>query len=178
MRTFSATFECVPRYRHLPWEVLRAQLQSAALSILADGQRVSTQRLREHGVRGGTATLIALREELVASGELPPEAAARVYAPPKHPPGKASFRSLVSSQQSAVSIQEFLGPRNGDAEELNADRSRADKLIADGGQGRRTKDQGPEARRRRRSRRVVQEYNSAVRCIFGRARARQIGAAP
>jgi hypothetical protein len=169
MSTLSATFESVPRYRHLPWEVLRAQLRSAALAILADGQRVSTQRLREHGVRGGTAALIKLREELVAAGELPPEAAARVYAPPKHQPGKASFRSLVSSlsagssQRTAISSQEFNSLI-------------ADKLIADGGQGPRTKGQGPRTKAQRRSRRLVRQYNSAVRSIFGRARARQIGA--
>ena len=84
------TFESVPRYYRLPPSVLRDQLRSAALALLAAGERVSTQKLRECGVRGGTKALIALREELVAAGELPPEAAARVYAPPTHPPGKAS----------------------------------------------------------------------------------------
>ena len=81
------TFESVPRYYRLPPSVLRDQLRSAVLALLAAGERVSTQKLREYGVRGGTKALIALREELVAAGELPPEAAARVR-PPTHPPGK------------------------------------------------------------------------------------------
>ncbi|MGZ3299311.1 MAG: hypothetical protein ACXWPK_00170 [Isosphaeraceae bacterium] len=149
MSTLSATYESVPRYRRLPKAVLRAQLQSAALLILAEGQTVSTQRLRECGVRGGTAQLIALREELGATGELPPEAAARVYAPPKHPPGKASIVHRVHGPSGPSNAPEGL-PR--------------------------TKDHGPEGRRRRWSRRLVQEYNSAVRNVFGQARAREIGA--
>jgi hypothetical protein len=149
----------------MPRDVLRVQLRSVALAILADGERVSTQRLREHGVRGGTAVLIQLREELVASGELPPEAAARVYAPPKHPPGKSSQRTAISSQEFSSLIADKLT-----ADRSRADRSRADKLTADSSDS--------DGRSRRRSRRLVQEYNIAVRRIFGRARARQIGAAP
>ena len=54
------SFESVPRYCRLPQAVLRAQLRSAGLAILATGATVSVQRLREHGVRGGTSQLIAL----------------------------------------------------------------------------------------------------------------------
>ena len=46
----------------MPRAVLRDQLRSVALRMLAAGERVSTQRLREYGVRGGTAQLIALRQ--------------------------------------------------------------------------------------------------------------------
>jgi hypothetical protein len=146
----TSTFESVPRYFRLPPSVLRAQLRSAALALLANGERVSTQRLRECGVRGATAALIKLREELVAAGELPPEAAARVYAPPTHPPGKASRPPPPHLQPPPV------------ATVVQPDVDAKPKLT----------------RAQRRSRRLVQEYNSAVRCIFGRQRARQIGAAP
>jgi hypothetical protein len=147
------TFEAVPRYFRLPPAVLRAQLRSAALALLANGERVSTQRLRECGVRGGTAALIKLREELVAAGELPAEAAARVYAPPTHPPGKASrdFRLPIAD----FGLNEIRAPQS--------------------------KIQNPKSkmtRAQRRSKRLVEEYHSAVRNIFGRERARQIGAAP
>ena len=144
-------FESVPRYRRLPPSVLRAQLRSAALALLAAGERVSTQKLRECGVRGGTKALIALREELVAAGELPPEAAARIYAPPTHPPGKAS-RPLPTLSESRLLPPPVPQP----------DIDAKPKLT----------------RSQRRSRRLVEEYNSAVRNIFGRDRARQIGAAP
>ena len=145
-----ATFESVPRYRRLPSSVLRDQLRLAALALLANGQRVSTQKLRECGVRGGTKALIALREELVAAGEIPPEAAARVYAPPVHPPGKASRPPPPHLQPPPV------------VPVARPDIDARPKLT----------------RAQRRSRRLVEEYNSAVRNIFGRQRARQIGAAP
>ena len=90
MQAQPTTYEAVPRYYRMPRAVLRDQLRVAVLALLDAGERVSVLRLRQCGIRGGTAQLIALRQELVATGELPPEAAARVYAPPKHPPGKAS----------------------------------------------------------------------------------------
>lgn len=162
----ATTFEAVPRYHHLPRSVLCAQLRSAALAILATGQTVSVQRLRECGVRGATAALIALREELVAAGELPPEAAARVYARPVHPPGKASYQ-LGSNQRSAISSQQFNSSLT------------ADKLIADCSRAECCPLTAPKlTRAQRRSRRLIRRYNSAVRRIFGRQRARQIGAAP
>lgn len=130
------SFESVPKYFRLPRAVLRAQLRAAGLAILAQGQRVTVQRLREHGVRGGTAALIALREELVAAGELPPDAGARVYARPWHPPGKAVHPAPVPDAKPKLT------------------------------------------RAQRRIRRLVRRYNNAVWCIFGRERAREIGAAP
>lgn len=146
----STTFESVPRYFRLPPSLLRAQLRSAALALLANGERVSTQKLRECGVRGGTKALIALREELVAKGELPPEAAARVYAPSTHPPGKASRPPPPQLQPPPV------------APVAQPDVDARPKLT----------------RSQRRSRHLIQEYNSAVRHVFGVERARQIGAAP
>jgi hypothetical protein len=127
-------FESVPRYHRLPRSALRAQLRAAALQILAAGCRISVQRLRALGVRGGTAALIALREELVASGRLPPEAAAHPYTRRLHPPGKA-----------AIPPPEPKPPR---------------PLTGD-----------------RRSRRLIRAYDRAARRIFGRERARRIGAA-
>lgn len=151
------TFESVPRYYRLPPSVLRDQLRSAALALLAAGERVSTQKLRECGVRGGTKALIALREELVAAGELPPEAAARVYAPPTHPPGKASrplpILSAMDGGRARLEPPPVAQPDNIDARP---------KLT----------------RAQRRSRRLIERYNSAVRHVFGVERARQIGAAP
>ena len=130
------SFESVPRYCRLPQAVLRAQLRSAGLAILATGATVSVQRLREHGVREGPASSSRVREELVAAGELPPGAAARVYARPVHPPGKAA-----------------PPPPDPDAKPTLT-------------------------RAQRRIRRLVRRYNRAVRNIFGRDLARQIGAAP
>jgi hypothetical protein len=135
------SFEAVPRHARLPRAVLRAQLRLAALSLLAAGERVSVQRLRKHGVRGGTAALIALRDELIARGELPPEAGARVYTHCPHPSGKAS-------------------PPPVDVARPHVD------------------DKPRPSRVQRRFRRLIREYDSAVRRIFGRHRARQIGAAP
>lgn len=146
-------FESVPRYRRLPPSVLRAQLRSAALALLANGERVSTQKLRECGVRGGTKALIALREELVAAGELPPEAAARVYAPPVHPPGKASRPLPIPS---GARLQPPPPPVPQPQVDARPRLTRA----------------------QRRSKRLIERYNSAVRNIFGLQRARQIGAAP
>jgi len=135
------SFESVPRYAHLPRAVLREQLRSAALSLLAAGQRVSVQRLRERGVRGGTAALIALRDELVAAGKLPPEAGARVYV--------------------------HCGHRNGQASPPPVD------------VGLRYVDDKPRPSRvQRRIRRLIRQYDSAVRRIFGAQRATRIGAAP
>jgi hypothetical protein len=131
------SFEAVPRYARLPRAVLRERLRSAALSILAAGQRVSVQRLREHGVRGGTAALIALRDELIATRKLPPEAGARVYV--------------------------HCGHLNGKASPPPVDVARHD---VDG------------KPRPSRVQRLIRQYDSAVRRIFGRQRARQIGAAP
>ena len=125
-------------------------MRSAALALLANGERVSTQKLRECGVRGGTKALISLREELVAAGELPPEAAARIYAPPVHPPGKAFRPPPPHLQPPPV------------APVAQPDIDARPKLT----------------RSQRRSKRLVEKYNSAVRNIFGRERARQIGAAP
>lgn len=135
------SFEAVPRYAHLPRAVLREQLRSAALSILAADQRVSVQRLREHGVRGGTAALIALREELIATRKLPPEAGARVYVHCGHRNGQASPPPVD------------VGLRHVD------DKPRPSRV-------------------QRRIRRLIREYDSAVRRIFGPDLARQIGAAP
>ena len=150
----TTTFESVPRYYRLPPSVLRAQLRSAALALLAAGERVSTQKLRECGVRGGTKALIALREELVAAGELPPEAAARVYAPPTHPPGRASrpLPTLSGDHLQPPPVVPLAQP----------DVDARPKLT----------------RSQRRSRRLIERYNSAVRHIFGLERAQQIGAAP
>jgi hypothetical protein len=69
-------------------ETLRAGILRAAREILARGERVSTRRLRLHGVRGASNRIIKIRENLVASGELPPEAGARTYQyqyPDYHP---------------------------------------------------------------------------------------------
>jgi hypothetical protein len=136
-----ASFESVPRYHRLPRSVLRAQLRAAGLAIVAAGQRVSVQRLREHGVRGSTAALITIREEMVAAGDLPPEAAARVYARPVHPPGRAA--RLPDPQPPPV----------------------APPVVKS-------------KPRLTRCRRLVRRYNRAARRIFGRERARRIGAAP
>ncbi len=145
------SFESVPRYYRQPRTVLRDQLRAAALALLADSQRVSVLRLRECGVRGGTAALIALRQELVASGELPPEAAARIYARPLHPPGKKlSVDSSQLSENSTENRQPFE----------------------------RSSNKQPTTAKQRRSRRLIERYNSAVRNVFGEDRARQIGAAP
>ena len=92
----STTYESVPRYFRMPRDVHREHLRVIALALLEAGERVSVVRLRECGVRGGTAALIALRQELVASGELPPEAAARVYARPLHAPGKSCQLTVLS----------------------------------------------------------------------------------
>jgi hypothetical protein len=135
------SFESVPRYAHLPRAVLSAQLRSAALSILAAGQRVSVQRLREHGVRGGTAALIALRDELVAAGKLPPEAGARVYVHCGHRNGQASPPPVDVAQ-----------PKVDDKPRLS--------------------------HVQRRIKRLIREYDSAVRRIFGNDLAHRIGAAP
>jgi hypothetical protein len=153
MQAQPTTFEAVPRYFRLPPAVLRAQLCSAALALLANGERVSTQKLREYGVRGGTKALIALREELVAAGELPPEAAARVYAPPTHPPGKASrdFRLPIAD----CGLNETRGAQS----KIKNPKSKM-------------------TRAQRRSRRLIGMYDSAVRNIFGQERAQEIGAAP
>jgi hypothetical protein len=133
------SFEAVPRYARLPRAVLRERLRSAALSILAAGQRVSVQRLREHGVRGGTAALIALREELVATRKLPLEAGARLYTHCPHRNGQASPPPVD------------VGLRHVD------DKPRPSRV-------------------QRRIRRLIREYDSAVRRIFGAQRATQIGA--
>jgi hypothetical protein len=140
-RSVDMSFEAVPRYARLPRAVLREHLRSAALSILATGQRVSVQRLRERGVRGGTAALIALRDELIATGGLPREAGARVYAHCPH--------------------------RNGKASPPPVDVARPD-----------VDDKPRPSRVQRRFKRLIREYDSAVRRIFGRQRARRIGAAP
>jgi hypothetical protein len=164
MQAQPTTFESVPRYYRLPRAVHREQLRDAVLELLAAGERVSVLRLRQCGIRGGTAQLIALRQELVATGELPPEAAARIYAPQKHPPGRSVERGACGVER--------------DKSTPHDPRPKPHDVKAVGGQGRRTKDQGPDGLRRRRSRRLVREYNSAVRHVFGRARAREIGAAP
>jgi len=154
----ATTFEAVPKWHRLPRSVLRAQLRSAALAILATGQTVSVQRLRGCGVRGGTAALIALREELVAAGELPPEAAARVYASPMHPPGRA--RLSVDGCQLSVGTAPSSSLSAPTTE--NCQPTTPKRLT----------------RAQRRSRRLIRRYYLAVRHVFGRQRARQIGAAP
>jgi hypothetical protein len=148
----STTWEAVPRYFRMPRAALREQLRTVGLALLAAGERVSVLRLRECGVRGGTAALIAMRRELVAAGELPPEAAARVYAPPLHTPGKRT--------EDGATPQAGLPPR---AEE---------KTIPPPSSVLRS----PSLAKRRRSERLIRQYDSAVRRIFGRERARQIGA--
>jgi hypothetical protein len=183
MNAFSATYEAVPRYRRQPRAVLRAQLRSAGLQILAAGERVSVQRLREYGVRGGTAQLIAMREEMVAAGELPPQAAARIYAHSLHPPGRklsvdsCQLSSKLSVDSSQLSVGEGFsspttdnrraGPPQGWVRRVG---SQPDKQL--------TTPRPKLSRAQRQSRRLIREYNSAARNIFGRERAREIGAAP
>jgi len=170
----ASTFEAVPKWHRLPRSVRRAQLRSAALAILAVGGRVSTQRLRECGVRGSTAALIALREELVAAGELPPEAAARVYARPVHPPGRARLSVDGCQLSSKLSVD------SSQLSEKTKTKTAPSQPATDNRQLRTVNRQltTSERRAQRRSRRLIQRYHSAVRRIFGRQRARQIGAAP
>jgi hypothetical protein len=159
MSTLSATYESVPRYLRMPRDVHREHLRVIALALLEAGERVSVQRLRECGVRGGTAALIALRQELVASGELPPEAAARVYARPVHPPGKAS-RPLPTPPGARFQPPP-VAPVAQPGETLQAGSVDARPKLT---------------RAQRRSRRLIERYDSAVGHIFGLDRARQIGA--
>ncbi len=156
----SSTFESVPRYFRMPRDVHREHLRVIALALLEAGERVSVLRLRECGVRGGTAALIALRQELVATGELPPEAAARVYARPLHQPGKK-----LSVDSSQLSEKTPSSPLTTDNRQLTTLRERSSNKQ-------------PTTAKQRRSRRLIERYNSAVRNVFGEDRARQIGAAP
>jgi hypothetical protein len=73
------SFEAVPKYYRMPPAVLRDRFRSVALKMLASGQRISIEGLRARGARGSTNLLRILRAELVAAGELPPEAAPRPY---------------------------------------------------------------------------------------------------
>ncbi|MGO8949910.1 MAG: hypothetical protein ACLQUY_20090 [Ktedonobacterales bacterium] len=59
-------------------EVLRAKILRASCEILNAGEWVTLRRLRAHGVCGTTNRMCKIREELVASGELPPEAGAHI----------------------------------------------------------------------------------------------------
>lgn len=57
----------------------RAAVLAAAIKVHAAGNHITATTLRGYGVRGANQTLDRLRDELIASGELPPEAAARRY---------------------------------------------------------------------------------------------------
>ena len=132
-----------------PVEVMRAQVLRAAREILAAGEVISAQRLRAHGVRGASDRVAKIRAELVASGDLPPGAEARSY----------------TKQLRVVSCQ------------LSEKRKTAPSPpTTDNRQP--TTDKPPLTRAHRRIRRLIWRYNSAAWRIFGRERARQIGAAP
>ena len=137
--------------------VLRARVRAAGLDLTAAGLRVSAQSLRRRGVRGGTALLIGIRDELIAAGELPPEAR-RVYT------------------------RTSLGPRASQAVLSRPEPSQAGLSRPEPSQSvlsRPEPSQGPpKGRARRRMRGAIAEYNCAVRRIFGADRAGQIGAAP
>ncbi len=60
--------------RLVPIEVLREQIRVAGLALVAKGKYVSPEGLRQMGVRGETRLMLRLRNDLVALGELPPEA--------------------------------------------------------------------------------------------------------
>jgi hypothetical protein len=113
------TWVCIPE------ETLRAEILRASREILAAGQRVSRVRLGEYGVRGAVDRIIRVRKELVASGDLPPEAAAREYdrthterriAPQPHPqprselpaPAKKRTAAELSARQSIL-LYAWLG---------------------------------------------------------------------
>lgn len=130
-----------------PEEVLRAKVLRAAREILAAGEDISAKRLRARGVRGASDRLGKIRAELVASGDLPPEAGAGAYSQAVTSP---PFRCGPASPESPPSPVAQADP--GDKPSLT--------------------------RAQRRTRRLVRRYNRAVRNIFGRDLARQIGAAP
>jgi len=57
-----------------PDEELRSAIFRASREILDVGERVSQEKLREHGVRGAHNRIHKIRKELIAAGDLPPEA--------------------------------------------------------------------------------------------------------
>ena len=87
----NTSFEAVPKHMRAPTASLVAEVLRTSLTILADGGHVTTPRLRVYGVRGATAKLIAIRDDLIATGKLPPEAGSRKYEQRLAPNGKASL---------------------------------------------------------------------------------------
>jgi len=158
------TFECVPKHAHLPRSAQRAQVLAAALELLALGQRVSVQRLREHGVRGGTARLIEIRDKLIAAGKLPPEASARFYTRCLHPHGKASnsCELRVASCSNSCELRDPSGARSGEKIESSSLATRHSPLAT-------TEPRTP-------IKRWIVRYELAVARVFGPCRAKQIGA--
>jgi hypothetical protein len=85
--------ESVPNYGRQSIALLRARIKHASLAILEAGGQVSAPALREKGIRGATARLISIRRDLIAAGELPPEAV-REYTM-RNPPAGAGRCNAV-----------------------------------------------------------------------------------
>ncbi len=85
------SFNRIPKQKHQPLESVRSRLRTVAMEMLAAGERISFDGLRARGVRGSTQRIRALRLELVAAGELPPEAGPRTYVQRAAENGKASL---------------------------------------------------------------------------------------
>jgi hypothetical protein len=136
------------RPRHPDYPALRSRVLAAGTILAAAGLRVTPRALRAMGVRSATETLLRIRDELIAGGELPPRAR-RTY------------------------VRISLGPR---ASQALSERSRAFPAFQ-AVPGRPDASQGVPGRPNR-VRRSILAYDRAVRRIFGADLARQIGAAP
>lgn len=61
----------VPKYSHHTTAQLRARVLAASCVIIDHGEYVSAMTLKQRGIRGTNKRLVAIRDELIAAGELP-----------------------------------------------------------------------------------------------------------
>ena len=111
---------------------LRGAVLAASIELLLAGEPVTHQTLRARGVHGATATLLALRRELVRDGELPESVMPRKYVCGNPERGKVPeelFRACVQAGAEQIVANgdrvtlyglRQLGVRGGSARVLDA----------------------------------------------------------
>ena len=119
---------------------LRGAVLAASIELIMAGEPVTHQTLRARGVHGATATLLALRSELVRDGELPESVMPRKYVFGNPERGKVPeelFRVYIRAAAEQIVANgdrvtlcglRMLGVRGGSARVLDA----VDDLIRTG----------------------------------------------
>jgi hypothetical protein len=166
------------RTTHPDYPALHSRVLAAGTILAADGLRVTPRALRARGVRGATETLLRIRDELIAGGELPPQAR-RTYV--RISLGPRASQALSERSRAFPASQGVPGRPNasqGVPGRPNASQGVPGRPNASQGvPGRPNASQGVPGRPNR-VRRSILAYDRAVRRIFGADLARQIGAAP